>query len=1193
MWPGILTLPFLSFAELIARKHLVVLLQDEIFADFFNTFLNLPVFGQTPILMFKTRQWYLWPELPCNHVSKPKGLLTWMEKHRLPYFCKTNLCLHYILCKELISFIRSPEAADMLRWGKADQWLLEKCIGGSRGMWRFRSFMQGMAGEELTKFWLAAERILGIDEMDESQQDLYMSLFQVLMATHLQEGSVVVTLCNTTIETLLRMSPCHFNQIHTRREVLSEMQKVALFKIESYWLPNFYIHCKLSMEQEPKCSHLLKEYKEQLSRITFPRPFLFSQPTMSIRESSATSRSYSSLKSKKDIWDRVTGKGPFGRREKRKKESRGRHGKSPSSKSSPTDRKHYVSEKQSPSASPWPVDYVNKENREDHSNESQDFKNVPTEPRSTPGLDGFSERASVTKLRASTPVVKFPSMLALKTIVKSPLSLDFLPWVLNADKCAGCPFREFLCSRNYAVEVYLLDLWHDLEDFLRMMMCSLGEGNVLLRHVMGERICELYLTQNSNWQLPLKLTTLRGLQSLLPSGNVIPWVLKAQKEICKILYFLYEEFLQNDDKMFLFYVRGKEKTVTKTEPYEKGEQLRLTRRTIESMHLSQALAGMRDFDLLSGEHWQLLGSQNLGMGGSVFMELDPVVYRIDYFGMKIDELATVNPKMAVEMLSKNFREFCEKYPSAGIFTRPTIPKRSLHWTRSSLSFMRKGPLMRKPLIRPREVIDILQNPVHLDYFRHFLKLHNAETPLLFWMAVEDIIKETDPKVQRGLINEVVRNFFYHSIPPEKLLQCEDKIIREIQKSPNVTLDMLITAQQCVMKCLEEQWFKLYQGLYPETEITPITQGPRGRRGSCVKDKLKRVWNLFGALVKSICRFRKAMSYPAQRRSFEEFLHHELKNTKENLSPQPVSQQQRLSVAGAGGRIGGTSGSATPEESDVVQVKRKIFSGRIISVNFLPNDLSFYLEIEKFFHLADSVVVLASIGLYTEKDVAFLRSKAVTISRVFLNSDIPPKLRVNITEAQNNQIRSMMAEGVLNRSLYHSAMISILPVLLHFWKRYRHWKVMKGFKKPRTEEMVSTSPSSPIKPAHRKSSHFSGEDHPIIRFTILKGIQLLLPQPKDEAETLGEKCKLWPYRKAEADKWRRSREPKCPNTKATQHVVTRLVKYLEGSSTFSSLSFKPGKSSSARNKAQASVGSFNTVKPSTSVLSVAPLNRDSL
>lgn len=42
------------------------------------------------------------------------------------------------------------------------------------------------------------------------------------------------------------------------------------------------------------------------------------------------------------------------------------------------------------------------------------------------------------------------------------------------------------------------------------------------------------------------------------------------------------------------------------------------------MHLSQALAGMRDIDLLTRDHWQLLGIQDLTTGGSIFMELEPV-----------------------------------------------------------------------------------------------------------------------------------------------------------------------------------------------------------------------------------------------------------------------------------------------------------------------------------------------------------------------------------------------------------------------------------------------------------------------------------------------------------------------------------------------------------------------------------------
>ncbi|PNJ53667.1 RGSL1 isoform 15, partial [Pongo abelii] len=64
----------------------------------------------------------------------------------------------------------------MMRWKKADQWLLQKCIGGVRGMWRFYSYLTGSAGEELVDFWILTEKILSIDEMDLEVRDYYLSL---------------------------------------------------------------------------------------------------------------------------------------------------------------------------------------------------------------------------------------------------------------------------------------------------------------------------------------------------------------------------------------------------------------------------------------------------------------------------------------------------------------------------------------------------------------------------------------------------------------------------------------------------------------------------------------------------------------------------------------------------------------------------------------------------------------------------------------------------------------------------------------------------------------------------------------------------------------------------------------------------------------------------------------------------------
>ncbi|NXG43214.1 RGSL protein, partial [Psilopogon haemacephalus] len=71
----------------------------------------------------------------------------------------------------------------------------------------------------------------------------------------------------------------------------------------------------------------------------------------------------------------------------------------------------------------------------------------------------------------------------------------------------------------------------------------------------------------------------------------------------------------------------------------------------------------------------------------------------------------------------------------------------------------------------------------------------------------------------------------------------------------------------------------------------------------------------------------------------------------------------------------------------------MFNSQLITVNFLVDDLRFYLEIDKFSSLADSVEAQAAHNMRTAKQVAFLKKKVAIISKLFLNSDIPPRLRV--------------------------------------------------------------------------------------------------------------------------------------------------------------------------------------------------------
>ncbi|NWH34079.1 RGSL protein, partial [Chloropsis hardwickii] len=71
----------------------------------------------------------------------------------------------------------------------------------------------------------------------------------------------------------------------------------------------------------------------------------------------------------------------------------------------------------------------------------------------------------------------------------------------------------------------------------------------------------------------------------------------------------------------------------------------------------------------------------------------------------------------------------------------------------------------------------------------------------------------------------------------------------------------------------------------------------------------------------------------------------------------------------------------------------ILDKQLIIVNFLVDDLRFYLEMDKFSRLADRRGAAGPHNTWSEKHVAFLKKKLEIISKVFLNSDIPPKLRV--------------------------------------------------------------------------------------------------------------------------------------------------------------------------------------------------------
>ncbi|XP_016080147.1 PREDICTED: regulator of G-protein signaling protein-like [Miniopterus natalensis] len=1063
--------------EIIGSTNLVILLENEIFADFFNTFLSLPVFGQTPFYTVENAEWSLWPEIPHDLIPKYKGLLTWLGKYRLPFFCKTNLCFHYILCQELISFINSQEGAKMMRWKKADQWLLQKCIGGVRRMWRFCTYLKGSAGEELMDFWILAEKILSIDEMDLELRDHYLSLLLVLKATHLQEGSRVVTLCNMNIKSLLNLSIWHPNQSTTRREILSNMQKVALFKLQSYWLPNFFTHAKTIIAKEESCHGLMQEYETRLYSICCTH--VGGLPlNMSVKKSHHSQKQYSSRKTKLKMWQLID------------HDSWSLELDTNSDTNSMACQETCPQEKvviQMPS-----LKKASSKERITSSLEKDSLcarKSNKKKSKSHLHMEGLFETKFSTHLRTATPIIRHSPHMTIKNAIKQRLSLGYTHWALCADAYAGNPFRDHLKKLNLKVEIQLLDLWQDLHHFLSVLISNRKTGNGVFWHMLGNRICELYLNEQIGPCLPLKSQTIKGLKELLPSGNMNPWIPRAQEEICQILSHWYDEFLDEEDYWFLTFSTQSKFISTgrhKRDLLNKKENILLYKRFEESLALSQGLANMEEMDSMQ---WQKLATEDLRQGGSLQVELKSPVFLADIENMSFEELCYKYPKVAIEKISDDYKIYCEKAPKMDFTVKIFREPRICSSTNRKPSF-KKITVVRRPSMRPRNLTEVLLNANHLEYFMEFLKEQKADSALQFLIAIQKISNEPNEKICKSLIENTVKTFFHGTLSPEEMLQCNAPIIKEISQMRRVSTTSLLALQSFVMKSLEETWFKDYQELFPaipqepQTQVRTLPRKPSKNPATHLQESQKRGWPKIVSFIRSFCKCRRYLSNVNMRQEFEEYLHLEI-NNKENFPASP-NVSGRPSPHHSNVKSG-------EENGDVILMKRRIFSHRVVTVNFALNDLYFFSEMEKFNDLVSSAHVLQVNRAYNENDVILMKSKISIILKLFLQSDVPPKLRVNISESQKEAILAAIADGRLDRSIFHGAIMSLFPVIIYFWKRFCSWKAIRSYLQFRGKKFKDSK--APSKSTY-KHPPWNGGDHAILRFSLLRGVEWSRPQQRD-------------------------------------------------------------------------------------------------
>ena len=123
--------------------------------------------------------------------------------------------------------------------------------------------------------------------------------------------------------------------------------------------------------------------------------------------------------------------------------------------------------------------------------------------------------------------------------------------------------------------------------------------------------------------------------------------------------------------------------------------------------------------------------------------------------------------------------------------------------------------------------DCLRDPVHFEFLRRFAKAFNFERALRFWKHVETI-KQTDDSQQRQLKIRNIKNQFFSR---GKNLGLEGEILKDLSRttSDRISISMLISAQACVMKSIEDEWGERYLSTFPvrglDTKLLSLTLLP--------------------------------------------------------------------------------------------------------------------------------------------------------------------------------------------------------------------------------------------------------------------------------------------------------------------------------------------------------------------------------
>ncbi|CAH1779331.1 unnamed protein product [Owenia fusiformis] len=582
-----------------------------------------------------------------------------------------------------------------------------------------------------------------------------------------------------------------------------------------------------------------------------------------------------------------------------------------------------------------------------------------------------------------------------------------------SDRASGYAFQKFLERQGILEEANLMRYFHEADDYMCMSPTTVNNVGETYKMMKAMHLIDTYLTFSSVDYIWVFEAFTILLTYLLQEGQGDVLVKYSQDKITEMLKGRWHAFRDYDLKQFTKAVLSRKTRRNKEEqarmPYE-----HVAVQIDEPLQLFAEKRVRRSFELIKdlyheGADHHLTDYKTPTAFNTSNDEGSLYVPKIVHYRRKFKQRGGYRSRLHYVLEDEEPEEH-----DSGVVHRVSIvvPEQEMKpfYMRP---IRRNGQLIARPN-RPRSFIEMMRDHIHLEFFKRYLSRHDAALPLQFWISVEDMkTKLKDLKGKNIKINLLVKKYFGEATNFGEDLKCNADVIKEIPKLEKVTPSMLISAQTCVAHDLEERWFKSYVNTFADGDVNNRQSRLRdGRRTRC-QTRTQQIVVMF---VRSVMCFRAGIMNQKTNRLFHEYL--KLTVQKETITTTPKSRN-------------------APAASPHISMKK--INNKLIQQDKLVNDLAFLVEAERYRQMVDNATSAAQAGTYRKEDEEMVEQKAFTIICCFIESEIPPKIQINISADTAEEILETFQSGILDRGLFHNAMMSIFTVLVHFWKKFSKWR----------------------------------------------------------------------------------------------------------------------------------------------------------